>query len=106
MPRYENDVKPEDLRLPTKREVLCVALFAYLALLSFAGVYGGIEGAKSWVAWKAERSPQEIRFKLVEPIVNAAIDCGRLTFDLVFSAVACAVTAGTAPISVPLLLVL
>ena len=93
---------------PTLRDLrnylLLTILAAYLILLALSALYGVEQGVRNWTAWKQDRELQTIKFKLVEPIVNAAIDCGRLAFDVVFSALACALTAGTAPISVPLLM--
>lgn len=80
------------------------ALRAYGYLLALCFVIGALNSLGPYCQWWNNRKYRRIRFKSVETIVNISVDVGKFIFDTVMAGTCSAIVGGTAPISVPLLL--
>jgi len=69
-------------------------------------VIGAIKGFSHYLDWISTRKYRQIKYKAIEPVVNIGADGGKLVFDVVGCGTASALMGATAPISVPLALVL
>ena len=76
----------------------------YLSIVGLSVVYGSVRGFFNWCKWYSDRKPLMIKYKTVEPIVNVSRDAGALAWHIGMSACGSGLVAGTAPVSVPLLM--
>ena len=77
---------------------------AYGTVIVGAFVIGACRGLMKWVSWMDRRAYRKIHYETLEPIVNVSCDVGKLAYDVVGCGAASAAVAGTAPVSVPILL--
>lgn len=80
------------------------ALYAYGGVVALSFAIGAIESIGPYFRWRRDRKYRRIRFKSVETIVNIGVDVGKFIFDTTSAGFCSAVIGGTAPVSVPLML--
>lgn len=76
----------------------------YAGIVGAASFYGGVRGFARWIDWITDREPIRINYELLDPPVNISRDAGYFAWYVGTGAAASAIVAGTAPVSVPLIL--
>lgn len=80
------------------------AFYFYNSVVLIGALYGITKGFQHWINWRRTRKPIKIINKTLEPIVNNSVDAGQLGFQLLMTGLISAFVVGTAPISVPLII--
>jgi hypothetical protein len=78
--------------------------FWYTVVVGTASFIGALKGTQTWYQWWQKRQWKHITYQSIEPVVNVSCDTGVLAWHVTTTAVLSGLVAGTAPVSVPLLL--
>ncbi|VBB18164.1 hypothetical protein YASMINEVIRUS_627 [Yasminevirus sp. GU-2018] len=78
----------------------------YGSAVACAFVIGAANSFGPYFKWLHQRKYRRIRVKSVETVVNISVDVGKFVFDVSSAGISSALVAATAPVSVPILLML